>query len=136
VDEALFWQVELEGLAVGQALVWREGAGDPLLRSPRGPVAVRAEGPGGEWLLVGLSPARTDWPLRVGFVHFLANVVDRARPDAGIAAEVGVPAAEVLAEARTAGVPLPAGVISWQRAALLAGVLLLVEALVGLRRRL
>ena len=54
-----------------------------LLDSSRGPIAVARESDGRTTLALGFGPRTSDLGLDVAFLHFVANVVDAARPSAG-----------------------------------------------------
>jgi hypothetical protein len=106
-----------------------------LLDSSRGPLAVARESEGRTTLALGFGPRTSDLGLDVAFLHFVANVVDAARPSAG--AVEGV-----LSRAETLAAPPPPslrahGPVAWRWGAGAAFACLLAEGLFThlLRRR-
>ena len=59
-----------------------------ILDSSRGPLAVARESDGRTTLALGFGPRTSDLGLDVAFLHFVANVVDAAQPNAGAVAGV------------------------------------------------
>jgi hypothetical protein len=98
-----------------------------LLDSSRGPLAVARESEGRTTLALGFGPRTSDLGLDVAFLHFVANVVDAARPNA--AAVDGV-----LSRAETLAAPPPPSLrarrpVAWRWGATAAFMCLLAEGL-------
>jgi hypothetical protein len=106
-----------------------------ILDSSRGPLAVARESEGQTTLALGFGPRTSDLGLDVAFLHFIANVVDAARPSAG--AVVGV-----LSRTETLATPPPPSLgarrpVAWRWGASAALACLLAEGLLThlVRRR-
>jgi hypothetical protein len=96
-----------------------------ILDSSRGPLAVARESQGRTTLALGFGPRTSDLGLDVAFLHFVANVVDAARPTAGAVAGV-------LSRTETLAAPPPPSLrarrpVAWRWGAGVAFACLLAE---------
>jgi hypothetical protein len=74
--------VDPSGIHIARSAVFAPGP-DVLLDSSHGPIAVAQDSDDGTRLALGFGPRTSDLGLDVAFLHFVANVVDAARPNAG-----------------------------------------------------
>ena len=143
-DHALLRFVDPTGLHVPRAMTLAPPAGgQALLGATAGPVLVEGPIAGGpvedrRVVALGFHPASSDLPLRVDYVHWIANLVDWADPSPPMVARAPTRAvAEVTGAAPgAAAAPTAAGVrLDWWLGALLGLVLLLAESARTLARR-
>ena len=131
--DPLLQHVRLDGLRLGgvRALAPLVG-GRTVLLSGDAPVMVEGPFGGGRVVALGFDPAASDLPLRVDFVHLVANLVRWADPTPGASVVAALPGAEETAPLDSPAQPVarPAGLqFGWWPGALLALALLVLESL-------
>jgi hypothetical protein len=82
-DHPLLRYVDLDGVVFRRAVpLVRPGDGEALIDVEGRPVAVTGTAASRRVVALGFGPGDTDLPLRVGFLHLLANLVEAADPGA------------------------------------------------------
>ena len=138
-DEPLLAHMHLVGLRVPRARAVPVLAGGRAVVHAGG-VPLVSEGPfdGGRLVALGFDPAASELPLRVDFVHLIANLVQWADPTPGAVAVASLPGASETAPAASPSIPAatPHGPrLTWWVGALLGLGLLLTESARALRTR-
>jgi len=136
-DDPLLAHVHLVGLRVPRARAVPVLAGGRAVVHADG-VPLVSEGPfdGGRLVALGFEPAVSELPLRVDFVHLIANLVQWADPTPGAVVVAALPGASETAPAASASVPVatPHGLRwTWWVGALVGLGLLLAESARSLR---
>ena len=137
--DPLLQHMHLDGLRLtGARALPTPAGGRPVLVA--GDVPVLVEGPfdGGRLVALGFAPADSDLPLRIDFVHLVANLVRWADPTPGASAVAVLPGSAETAPGASPAKPVAAAALprlGWWLGALLALSLLLVESLRALARR-
>ena len=137
-DDPLLRHMHLEGLRVPRARARAVPSGGRVVLEAGG-VPLLVEGPfdGGRVVALGFDPAASDLPLRVDFVHLMANLVEWADPAPGATVVAGLPGLSETAPGVSDAVPVaasPGPRLTWWVGALLALCFLLLESGRGFRR--
>lgn len=93
-DHAVMVHVELANLGIAQARAVTPPAGAVVLaESSAGPLLVAGESAGGRYVILGLDPLESDFPLRVAFPVFIQNTLRwlRGADEGGVATLAGEP---------------------------------------------
>jgi hypothetical protein len=136
-DDPLLAHMHLEGLRLPRARARAVPAGGrAVLEGGGAPLLVEGPFEGGRLVALGFDPAASDLPLRVDFVHLVANLVDWADPAPGVSAVAALPGAAETAPEASAAVEVAAAAaprLTWWAGALLALLLVLGESLRAFR---